>query len=57
MARMTTLPSDEVILETAALTGVDAFEEIVNLEELQSLGDPFRDRILGLARQHAPGAL
>ena len=53
----TTLPPDEVILETAALTGMDAFEEIINIDDLQALGDPFRDRIYALARQHAPGVV
>jgi len=53
----TTLPSDGVILETAALTGMDAFEEVINLDELAALGDPFRDRVYALARQHAPGVV
>lgn len=53
----TTLPPDDVILETAALTGMDAFEEIINLDDLQALGDSFRDRIYALARQHAPGVV
>lgn len=53
----TTLPPDDVILETAALTGMDAFEEIINLDDFQALGDPFRDRIYALARQHAPGVV
>ena len=53
----TTLPPDDVILETAALTGMDAFEEVIVLDDLKALGDPFRDRLQALARQHAPGAL
>ena len=53
----TTLPSDDVILETAALTGMDAFEEVINLDDLTALGDPFRDRVYALARQHAPGVV
>lgn len=53
----TTLPPDDVILETAALTGMDAFEEVINLDDLASLGDPFRDRVYALARQHAPGVV
>ena len=38
----TSLPSDDVILESAALTGMDAFEEVVNLDDLKALGDPLR---------------
>jgi hypothetical protein len=52
----TILPADEVILETAALTGMDAFEEVINLDDLKTLDDPFRDRMLALARLHAPGS-
>jgi hypothetical protein len=51
----TSLPPDDVILESAALTGMDAFEEVIDFEDLEALGDPFRDRLLALARQHAPG--
>jgi hypothetical protein len=50
----TSLPSDAVILETAELTGMDAFEEVVNVQDLSSLRDPFKDRLLDVARQHAP---
>ncbi len=49
LAVRTTLPSDDVILESAALTGMDAFEEVIDLDDLKSLDDPFRDRILALA--------
>jgi hypothetical protein len=50
----TTRPSDEVILETAELTGVDAFEEVVKVEELAQLKDPLKERVMELARQHVP---
>ncbi|AMY08132.1 hypothetical protein LuPra_01320 [Luteitalea pratensis] len=53
----TTLPRDEVILETAELTGMDAFEEVINFDDLKALDDPFRDRVYALARQHAPGVV
>lgn len=50
----TTRPADEVIIQTADLTGVDAFEEVIQVEDLLKLGDPLRTRLLELARQHAP---
>lgn len=53
----TSLPPDDVILESAALTGMDAFEEVVSLQDITSLGDPLRDRLFALASQHAPGLL
>ncbi len=50
----TTRPSDAVVRESAELTGMDAFEEIVNLEDLARLRHPLKERLLEIARQHAP---
>jgi hypothetical protein len=54
VAISTTRPSDAVILESAELTGMDAFEEIVNVDDLAHLRDPLKERLLELGRQHAP---
>jgi hypothetical protein len=50
----TTRPADAVVIESAELTGMDAFEEVVNVEDLKKLGDPLRDRLLDIVRQQAP---
>jgi hypothetical protein len=50
----TTRPSDAVILESAELTGMDAFEELVNVEDLARLKDPLKERLMEIARQQAP---
>jgi hypothetical protein len=50
----TTRPSDSVILESAELTGMDAFEEVVKVEDLAALRDPLKDRLMEIARQQAP---
>jgi hypothetical protein len=50
----TTRPSDDVMLETAELTGMDAFEEVVNVADLAQLRDPLKERLLEIARQQAP---
>jgi len=47
-------PSDEVILESAEMTGMDAFEEVVRVEDLTRLRDPLKERVLEVARQHVP---
>jgi hypothetical protein len=47
-------PSDAVVIESAELTGMDAFEEVVNVEDVKRLGNPFRDRLLDIARQQTP---
>ena len=53
----TTRPSDDVILQSAELTGMDAFEEVVNVDDLSHLRDPLKDRLMDAVRQHAPGAV
>jgi hypothetical protein len=47
-------PSDAVILESAEVTGMDAFEEVVKLDDIQHLRDPLRERLLEIVRQHVP---
>lgn len=47
-------PSDAVILESAEVTGMDAFEEVVKLEDIQRLRDPLREQLLDIAKQYAP---
>jgi len=47
-------PADSVVIESAELTGMDAFEEVVKIADLSALRDPFRERLLETARQQAP---
>jgi hypothetical protein len=47
-------PSDALVIESAELTGMDAFEEIVKVEDIAALRDPLKDRLLEIARQQAP---
>jgi hypothetical protein len=47
-------PSDAVVLESAELTGIDAFEEVVNVDDIGRLTDPLKDRLSEIARQHGP---
>jgi hypothetical protein len=50
----TTRPSDDVVLESAELTGMDAFEEVVNVDDIPRLRDPLKERLLEIARKHVP---
>lgn len=50
-------PSDHVVLESAELTGMDAFEEVVRLEEVSRLPTPFKTRLVEIVRAHAPEAV
>jgi hypothetical protein len=54
VAISTTRPTDAVILQSAELTGMDAFEEIVNVDDLAQLRDPLKEKLLDIARQQAP---
>jgi hypothetical protein len=54
VAISTNRPSDAVILQSAELTGMDAFEEIVNVDDLSQLRDPLKEKLLQIARQQAP---
>lgn len=53
-AVVTRRPADSVIVESAELTGMDAFEEVVDLEEVTNLRDPLRESLLRVAREQAP---
>jgi len=50
----TTRPSDEVVIESAELTGMDNFEEVVKVEDIARLAEPLKERLLELARQQTP---
>jgi hypothetical protein len=45
----TVRPSDEVIVRAAELSGMDAFEEVVNLDDLVHMRDPLKDELLNMA--------
>jgi hypothetical protein len=50
----TTRPSDALVIQSAELTGMDAFEEVIKVEDIAALGDPLKARLLEIARQQAP---
>jgi hypothetical protein len=50
----TTRPSDALVIESAELTGMDAFEEVVEMEDIARLPDALKERLLEIARQQAP---
>ena len=50
----TARPSDALMIESAELTGMDAFEEVVKVEDIAALPDPFKGRLIEIARQQAP---
>ena len=50
----TSRPADDLVLRSAELTGMDAFEEVLNLKDITELNNPYRDRLLDIVRSHTP---
>jgi hypothetical protein len=47
----TGLPPDELVIESTELAGKDVFEELVNVEDIANIHDPFKERLLELVGQ------
>ncbi len=47
-------PSDAVVVESADLTGMDSFEEVVRIGDIPTLRDSLKDRLLDVARELVP---
>jgi len=45
-------PPDEVIMQSVELSGMDAFEEVINVDDIQKMGNPLKDRLIEIARSH-----
>ena len=44
----TSLPPDELVIESTELSGRDAFEEIANVDDIPNLHDPLKDQLIEL---------
>jgi hypothetical protein len=47
-------PSDAVVVESAELTGMDTFEEVVHVDDITRVPDPFKERLTEIASRHVP---
>jgi hypothetical protein len=57
-AAVTTVrPPDDVIIESTEISGMDAFEEVVNLDEIVHLRNPLRERLLEIVKAHGEDLL
>jgi hypothetical protein len=48
----TTCPPGEANLESTDVSGRDVFEEIVDVDTIQNLRDPFRESLVELIKSH-----
>lgn len=53
----TVRPPDDVLIESTEISGLNAFEEVVNAEDIVEMQDPFREKLLEVIRANAPEAL
>jgi hypothetical protein len=45
-------PPDDVVIESTEVSGMDAFEEIVNVDDVMALRDPYREKLVEIVRRH-----
>ncbi len=53
----TVRPPDDVLIESTEISGLNAFEEVVNAEDIVEMEDPFREKLLEVIKENAPEAL
>ena len=53
----TVRPPDEVIIESTEISGLNAFEEVVNVDDIREMKDPFRESLFEVIRKNAPDLL
>jgi hypothetical protein len=53
----TVRPPDDVLIESTEISGLNAFEEVVNARDIVEMQDPFREKLLEVIKQNAPEAL
>ncbi len=49
----TVRPPDEVLVESTEVSGMNAFEEIVRLEDVEKLRDPLKEQLLAITRSRS----
>lgn len=50
-------PPDQVIIESTEISGMNAFEEVVNLEDIAKMGDPLKEQLVQIVRNHGDNLL
>lgn len=50
----TSRPADDVVMQSAAITGMDAFEEVLNVQDITNLRNHQRERLVEIVRGQAP---
>lgn len=53
----TVRPSDEVIIESTEISGMNAFEELIDVGDIGKMGNALKDHLLNLVRTHSSDLL
>jgi len=48
----TVRPPDDVIMQSVELSGMDAFEEVINVDDIGRMDDPLKKQLIQIARSH-----
>lgn len=48
----TSRPPDDVLIESTEISGMDVFEELINIDDIRRLRDPIREQLVELVRSH-----
>lgn len=49
----TVRPPDQVLIESTEVSGMNAFEEIVQIEDVEKLRDPLKEQLLAITNSHS----
>ncbi|MGZ8944182.1 MAG: hypothetical protein ACXW1W_02015 [Methylococcaceae bacterium] len=50
----TILPPDELIIQSTELSGMSVFEEVIDLDEINQLTDPYKEHLFELVNGANP---
>ena len=50
-------PPDDVIIESTEISAMNAFEEVINLDDIVKMRDPLKERLIELVKSHGEDLL
>jgi len=53
----TQLPPDPVIIQNTEISGIASFEEVIDMEQIENMEDPFKQRIIDIVEAETPELL
>jgi hypothetical protein len=51
----TLLPPDSIIIQNTEISGVPSFEEVIDVDDIRKMQDPFKQTVLTITEQQSPG--